>query len=124
MKLFTQIILIALLMPLAVVAEDEAETEGQHPDDIQELSPKELDRILRDLEERGFAKMPEKPKSEPGERDYSGEWIKEDGVRYCDGYLTRNADEQYCSADIPEDWRPFEFDGETYYVAPLGNDRQ
>ena len=124
MRLFTRVILIALLVPLAVIAEDDAETEHRLPDSIQELSPEEFDRFLRELEEQGFAKLPMEPKSEQDERDYSGEWIEEDGVRYCDGYLTRNADEEYCSTEIPDDWQPFEFDGETYYVAPLSNDQE
>ncbi len=124
MQLFTRVILVALLAPLAVIAEDEAETEAQLPDDVQELSPEEFDRLLRELQEQGFAELPTKPKSEQDEREYSGEWIEENGERYCDGYPTRNADEEYCSTDIPEDWRPFEFDGETYYVAPLRNDQE
>ncbi len=124
LQLFTQAILIALVMPLAVFAQDEAETEGHLPDDVQELSPDEFDRFLEELEEQGFAELPKRPKSKKDERDYSGEWIEEDGVRFCDGYLTRNADDEYCSTEIPEDWRPFEFDGETYYVAPLRNDHE
>ncbi len=38
----------------------------------------------------------------------------------CDGYLTRNADEAFCEDAPPEDWTPFEFDGERYFIVPLG----
>lgn len=49
----------------------------------------------------------------------SGNWIVEDGVRVCDGYLVRNADQDYCAAEVPDDWVPREFDGQKYYVQPL-----
>ncbi len=122
MQLFIRVILIALFVPLVVVAQDESEGEGQLLEGVQELSLEELDRILEELEKHGFARLPKEPRPEQDQNEYSGEWIEEDGERYCDGYLTRNADEQYCSAEVPEDWRPFEFNGETYFVAPLRND--
>jgi len=124
MQLFTRAILIALFMPLAVSAQDETEAEDQFLDRVDDFLPEELERILQELEQQGFARLQKSPEPEQDERDYSGEWIEEDGVRYCDGYLTRNADEEYCSTDIPEDWRPFEFNGETYFVAPLRNDQE
>jgi len=49
----------------------------------------------------------------------SGEWIEEDGMRVCDGYLIRFENEDYCAAEVPPDWQPFEFNGRTYYVQPL-----
>ncbi len=55
---------------------------------------------------------------EPG-REYSGEWVDRNGSRLCDGYLTRREDEDFCVAEVPNDWRPFEFDGKTYHVQPL-----
>ena len=124
MQLFTRVVLIALIVPLVAVAQDDAEVEGQPLEGVEELSPEELDRFLEELEKQGFATLPEEPQPEPGQREYSGEWIEEDGERYCDGYLTRNAYEQYCSAEVPQDWRPFEFNGETYFVAPLRNDSE
>jgi hypothetical protein len=51
----------------------------------------------------------------------SGQWVERDGQIVCDGYLTRFDDQDYCSADVPEDWKPFTFDGELYYVQPLDN---
>lgn len=49
----------------------------------------------------------------------SGEWVDKDGVLQCDGYMTRRADQDYCSAETPEDWVPFTFDGKKYYMQPL-----
>ncbi len=37
----------------------------------------------------------------------------------CEHYLTRVETEDFCSEDIPPDWKPFEFDGQTYFVKPL-----
>ena len=51
----------------------------------------------------------------------SGQWVERDGQIVCDGYLTRVDDQDYCAAEVPDDWRPFTFDGELYYVQPLGN---
>jgi hypothetical protein len=48
-----------------------------------------------------------------------GEWLEQDGVRTCVGFLTRNADQDFCAAEIPADWVPFEFNDQTYYVQPL-----
>ena len=52
-----------------------------------------------------------------------GKWREEDGALVCDGYMTRRADQDYCSADIPEDWVPFTFEGRTYYMQPLAESR-
>jgi len=48
-----------------------------------------------------------------------GTWREEHGARFCEGYLTRREDLDYCAAEVPGDWEPFEFDGQTYYVQPL-----
>ena len=53
----------------------------------------------------------------------SGKWIEQDGVPMCDGYLTRVENEDYCEAQVPEDWQPFEFDGRTYFMIPLTDKR-
>ena len=50
-----------------------------------------------------------------------GNWREENGVRICDGYMTRFKDEDYCASQIPEDWVPFQFDGETFYIQPLAD---
>lgn len=51
----------------------------------------------------------------------SGQWVERDGQIVCDGYLTRIDDQDYCAAEVPDDWRPFTFDGELYYIQPLDN---
>ena len=53
------------------------------------------------------------------EKKFSGEWYFVGGDRICDGFLTRSDDEEFCEAEIPEDWQPFTYDGKTYYVQPL-----
>ena len=37
----------------------------------------------------------------------------------CDGYLTANPTDNFCSSTVPEDWEAFEFNGETFYKVPL-----
>ena len=72
--------------------------------------------------ERRPADAPPQPKL-PGENEprarRSGKWIERNGSRICDGYLTRRKDQDFCAAEVPEDWVPFEFAGKTYYVQPL-----
>jgi hypothetical protein len=55
----------------------------------------------------------------PGDKMPSGEWRVQDGMRVCDGYIVRDADQDYCAAEVPEDWVPFTFDGQEYYIQPL-----
>ena len=59
------------------------------------------------------------PNAESEKPTYSGEWTNRDGVREGDGYLTHSENDVHCAAAVPEAWIPFEFEGETYYVAPL-----
>lgn len=70
-------------------------------------------------EKRGFIISPDRYAPLVDQPEFSGEWIERDGVRTCDGFLTRIENEDFCSAEVPTDWRPFEFDGRTYYVQPL-----
>ena len=51
----------------------------------------------------------------------TGEWVEKDGSRFCNGYMTRVEGEDFCVSEIPEDWVPFEFDGQTYFVQPLAD---
>lgn len=37
----------------------------------------------------------------------------------CNGYLTNNPAESFCSDEVPEDWREFEFNGERMFMVPL-----
>ena len=57
------------------------------------------------------------PKSSTGE--YSGQWLEEKGIRRCDGYLAKGEDGDFCVAEMPSDWNPFKFEGQTYYSLPL-----
>ncbi len=90
----------------------------------RELTPEQL-RLFDELmakEKRGFVLPPHDPESLKEQPVYSGEWIERGGDRICDGYLTRFEDEDFCSAEIPGDWEPFEFEGTTFYVQPLSNE--
>lgn len=51
----------------------------------------------------------------------SGQWREEDGAIVCDGYMTRYSDQDYCAAEVPEDWVPFELDGQQLYIQPLAH---
>jgi hypothetical protein len=57
----------------------------------------------------------------PTDRILSGEWRVDNGQRICDGYLSRVEDEDFCVAEVPDDWEPFEYEGQTYYVQPLAD---
>ncbi len=48
-----------------------------------------------------------------------GSWQEEGGSIICLGYLTRVESEDYCAESVPDDWTPFTFAGQTYYVQPL-----
>ena len=48
-----------------------------------------------------------------------GKWREEDGVLFCDGYMTRTESELFCESSVPEGWQAFEFRGDTYYAQPL-----
>lgn len=37
----------------------------------------------------------------------------------CDGFLTANPSDNFCSESVPEDWREFDFAGQTFYLVPL-----
>ena len=54
-----------------------------------------------------------------GNNQPSGNWHIQNGIRVCDGYIVRNANEEYCASEVPEDWVPYPFDGQEYYVQPL-----
>ena len=60
---------------------------------------------------------------EPTDRNspLTGEWVEKDGSRFCNGYMTRAEGEAFCVSEIPEDWVPFEFEGQTYFVQPLAD---
>lgn len=111
----------------ATFAEGPEGSVEELPDSARELTPEELESLLREMEEndrrpegreRRFVVVP--PGAVPDENPprLPGKWKDVDGARICEGYLTRIADDEFCSAEIPSDWKRFEFDGKSYYVAP------
>jgi hypothetical protein len=93
--------------PPELVVTDEmaqAEFEAQH---AMRMSEEELGIFWRERTGQDFP--------------LTGEWVEKDGSRICDGYMTRVENEDYCESDVPEDWIPFEFEGQTYYVQPLAD---
>ena len=55
---------------------------------------------------------------------HSGKWVEQGGVLTCDGFMTRRDDQDYCSAEAPDDWVPFEYEGEIFYLQPLRGDTE
>ena len=51
----------------------------------------------------------------------SGEWHLQDGELVCDGFLARSTDGDFCADEVPEDWAPRKFNGQVYYVQPMGD---
>ena len=51
-------------------------------------------------------------------------WVERGTSRICAGYLTRFDNEDYCASKVPDDWVPFEYNGETYYVQPLSRNSE
>ena len=90
--------------PKAVVTDEMIEAEREAQLAIR-MAEEEFDYFAK--ERLGVGRFP------------PGEWLEQDGVRTCVGFLTRNADQDYCAAEIPADWVPFEFNGQTYSVQPL-----
>ncbi len=48
-----------------------------------------------------------------------GQWKRWGKVYQCDGYLSRDQGKDFCEEEVPSDWIPFEYEGQTYYIAPL-----
>jgi hypothetical protein len=90
--------------PEAVVTDEDAVAERE-AQIAMELAERELGFIFKGT-------------IRPGQLP-NGTWYDQDGSRICDGFLTRNIDEDFCAPEVPSDWVPFEFDGQTYYVQPL-----
>lgn len=82
-------------------------------------SPEQPGEVDDSLEHTGRPFTIPEPDTEPGNPTFSGEWTNRDGVWDCDGYMTRFENDVHCAATVPDDWIPFEFEGETFYVAPL-----
>ena len=127
------VILFAILLSLsACQRQDPAEEspfESRDPGDAQKLpEPVVTDEMARaELEAQRAMRMSEEELGifwrEHTGQDFpvTGEWVEKDGSRICDGYMTRVESEDYCVSEVPEDWIPFEFEGQTYYVQPLAD---
>ena len=90
--------------PEAVVSDEMAETEREA-------------QIAMELAELDFEIIQE-GSIRPGQLS-EGTWYDQNGSRICKGFLTRNINEDFCAAEVPIDWVPFEFNGQTYYMQPL-----
>lgn len=122
-------VIICVSFLLALVSSNSlADEPAEAPDHstsppLLELTPAEQEKIFGPLisgeQKRGFVILPKGLAPLENPPKLSGEWIDRDGVRECDGYLTRIENEEYCAAEVPSDWQPFEFDGMTYYVQPI-----
>jgi hypothetical protein len=65
----------------------------------------------------------------PGQLDFSdpakradlenGPWEMIDGAKVCRGYLTERESEDYCAKSVPDAWKAFTYDDQTYYFQPL-----
>ena len=67
---------------------------------------------------------PETAKAPPTQSPEALSFVLEGSIRKgdflsCDGYLVRYGSEIYCVTTVPDDWVPFEFNGQTYYRQPL-----
>ena len=95
-----------------------ASCQRQDANDARILDPENLAREYAVVEQLIQAR------EHPSDNNFSGKWIEGDGARICDGYLTRWSNEEFCAADIPDDWTPFEFNGQTYYRQLLAEDKE
>ena len=103
-----------LLMALLLV--------GCEPDSSQNLNDDLIDRYVETHPVDEILSSHSMAAANNSEQKFSGEWLYINDDRVCDGYLTRNASEEFCEVNIPEDWRPFAYDGKTYFVQPLSMD--
>ena len=119
----------ALIVLLGVFSSTNADEPAKNPEEStsepsSELTPEQLELLYEYMarEKRGFVIPPKTTMPLEDQPEFSGEWIEREGMHTCDGYLTRIENEDYCEAEIPADWRPFEFDGRTYFVQPLADE--
>ncbi len=93
-----------------------ASCQGQDAGDVRVLDPEELSQEYARLEQLAQAG------EDSSNNGFSGEWIEGDGARICDGYLTTQSNEEFCEANIPDDWTSFDFNGQTYHRQPLAGE--
>ncbi len=118
----------ALIILLAVFSSTYADDPAKAPEEStseppDKLTPEQLKLLYKYMarEKRGFVIPPKTTMPWEDRPKFTGDWIERDGVRTCDGYLTQIENEDYCEAEVPADWLPFEFDGRTYFVQPLAD---
>jgi len=100
---------VALLGTLLVLPGCQPESDAARSDEDSYSTPRPSPSELDDE----FHKYLEENYTSPGK------WVEKNGSQICDGYLTRYEESDYCIAELPDGWLPFEFDGKTYYVVPL-----
>ncbi len=99
--------ILSILALAFVYAEEPAPEQNERPDQAhEELTAEQKEALSK------FLALQESPEK-------SGKWQKEGESLVCDGFLTRVENDDHCAAEVPSDWRPFEFNGKTYYVQPL-----
>jgi hypothetical protein len=126
MKRQFTILFLSLTCIVPVLAEETTEAPEEFTvEPFIELTPEQLKLLDEHMvrEKRGFVINPGSRVPTKRRPELSGKWIEQDGVLMCDGYLTRVESEDYCEAQVPEDWQPFEFDGRTYFMIPLTDKR-
>ncbi len=126
MKRQFTILFLSLTFIVPVLAEETTEPpEESTVEPPIELTPEQLKLLDEHMvkEKRGFVFGPGFSVPTKRRPELSGKWIEQDGVLMCDGYRTRVESEDYCEAQVPEDWQPFEFDGRTYFMIPLTDKR-
>ncbi len=104
----------ALVFSFALFADQSSDADNSAN---QSLSPEQKSAIEGYFADQNLPKQSDVEAKPPPK--LSGEWKTENGSLDCDGFLTRVANEDFCSVEVPEDWRPFQFNGKTYYVQPL-----
>jgi len=107
MKMLTRFGL--LLAVVIVLAACQSEVDAPTPEvqiEVLDFSPEHMDALKRFLAEKNVGE---------------GNWAEKDGVLVCEGFLTKFENDDYCSSEVPEDWVPFEYQGQEYYVQPLAD---
>ena len=101
----------ALIVLLGVFSSTNADEPAKDPEEStsepsSELTPEQLELLYEHMarEKRGFVIPPKTTMPLEDQPEFSGEWIERDGMRTCDGYLTRIENEDYCEAENPADW--------------------
>lgn len=125
MKVTVCVLILTVVVFYSGYADEPAEApESSTTEPSAKLTPEHLKKIdePKTGEKRGFVISPDRYAPLGDQPEYSGEWIEQDGMRTCDGFLTRVENEDFCAAEVPTDWRSFEFDGRTYYVQPLADE--